>query len=229
MTSPSRKWWVLAWLLMPAGIVTYHFGPGQHLLARDIAARHMRDARAAEHTGDWAGAMAAYERAIAALPVQDVQARSEAALAHASARIWKGDLAEALSELEDLTDQSCQDCISSGLARRIRAETAEAQYYAGWLMRLEGAAADEWTPETEAARQQFRLLAEQALCSNTNLPASLFQTNLEATVRLALMDTSDLKAIPLPAKMMNCQGNDVSQKIRKQRESRAKKKGKKPG
>ena len=91
-------------------------------------------------------------------------------------------------------------------------------YYAAWLMRLEGACADEWTLETEQARQHFRLLAEDAQAHGE--PAAKHQENLEATIRLARMDLSELKGLPLPKECQNC--SNCSGKCRSQRESRSK-------
>jgi hypothetical protein len=64
-------------------------------------------------------------------------------------------------------------------------------------MRLEGASTDEWTVEVENARQHFRLLAEENLPHGKEA-ARPYQENLEATVRLARMDLSELQGLPLP-------------------------------
>ena len=73
----------------------------------------------------------------------------------------------------------------------------------------------EWLAQVDNARQNFRYLAEQ-----DREPASIekHQKNLEATIRLARMDLSELQALPLPK---NCQGcKNVSQKCRNQKESK---------
>jgi hypothetical protein len=92
-------------------------------------------------------------------------------------------------------------------------------------MRLEGAAREEWTAEAENARQHFRLLSEEHLKTEPAL-AKVHQENLEATIRLARMDLSELQGMPLPK---NCQGcKNVSQKCRSQREGQCKKPADKP-
>jgi hypothetical protein len=113
------------------------------------------------------------------------------------------------------------------LVREIRANLASAEYYAGWLMRLEGAATEEWMAETESARQHFRLLAEQAQQHGAKALATDYQKNLEAVIRLELMDLSELKGLPLPKQCQNC--SNCSGKCRRQRESNCKNPGNKPG
>ncbi len=103
-------------------------------------------------------------------------------------------------------------------------ELARSSYYAAWIMRLEGAAADEWKPEAERARQQFRLLAERAEDGKSQ-DAALFKRNLEATIRLEQMDLNTLLAKPLPKKCCNCKS--LSQRKRKQCQAQCKAAGKK--
>jgi hypothetical protein len=90
-------------------------------------------------------------------------------------------------------------------------------------MRLEGATNAEWMAETESSRQHFRLLSENAQKPGDPTLASDFQKNLEAVIRLELMDLSELKALPLPKQCKNC--SNCSSKCRKQRESNCKKPG----
>ena len=91
-------------------------------------------------------------------------------------------------------------------------------------MRLEGAAAAEWTVQAEGARQHFRLLAEDGLKAD---PASAraHQDNLEATIRLERMDLTELQGLPLPKMCQGCK--NVSQKCRGQCQSKCKKPGEK--
>ena len=61
---------------------------------------------------------------------------------------------------------------------------------------LEGLDRKVWEPEIEAARQNWRLLAEQA---GTAAEKTLHQEDLEAAVRLARMEMADLQGLPLPS------------------------------
>ena len=113
-------------------------------------------------------------------------------------------------------------------ATAVRHEIAMTGYHTAWLMRLEGAAAEEWKPEAERARQHFRLLAEQAKTAGDEPTA--FHKNLEATIRLEQMDLSELRARPLPRRCPNpnrCR--NLSQRKRKQCQSRCNSPGKKKG
>jgi hypothetical protein len=89
-------------------------------------------------------------------------------------------------------------------------------------MRLEGAQADEWLQPVESARQNFRLLAEEA---RDEKATEDYEKNLEATIRLARMDLSELQGMPLPKFCSGCK--NVSQKCRSQCQSKAEEKGKK--
>ncbi|MEN6451692.1 MAG: hypothetical protein ABFC96_14465, partial [Thermoguttaceae bacterium] len=108
------------------------------------------------------------------------------------------------------------------LVNQAAGELAESSYYAAWIMRLEGATPDEWKPEAERARQQYRLLAERADVDK-DATSELFQRNLEATIRLEQMDFNTLLAKPLPKKCCNCK--NLSQRKRKQCQSQCKKPG----
>jgi hypothetical protein len=80
-----------------------------------------------------------------------------------------------------------------------RASLANAQYYMTWLMRLEGLSRDVWEPEIEAARQTYRLLADQATAGGDDQAAKSQRENLEASIRLARMELSELQGLPLPS------------------------------
>ena len=83
-------------------------------------------------------------------------------------------------------------------------------------MRLELAEKKEWKEPLEKARQNFRLLAEQTAKTDAKASGD-HQKNLEAVVRLARMDLSEVQALPLPKK---CEGNkNVCSKCRGQKKS----------
>ena len=140
-------------------------------------------------------------------------------LARANARIYVGELPEAMLSMEHLLDETAKGS-DSELESKVRSSLASAQYYTGWLMRLELAEKKEWKEPLEKARQNFRLLAEQT--AKTDAKASEdhqknLEKNLEAVVRLARMDLSEVQALPLPKK---CEGNkNVCSKCRGQKKS----------
>lgn len=220
-----KRWFLPLWLLLPVALAAYHYGPGRAALGRDQAASRLAAAGRAEAAQDWPAAMAAYEEALAALPQDAAPARARVRLAQARARVFTGELPEAMGDLEGLMLDVKADARLAGLEGAVREELASAQYHAAWLMRLEGADREEWTAQTEKARQNFRWLAEGALATR-DARAEDHQRNLEATIRLAQMDVSELQALPLPKQCSGCK--NCSQKCRAQRESKQRQEAKEP-
>ena len=222
-----RKALLTAWILLPVAAIAWHFGPGQYHASRDTAGALLRQANAHAQAGGWQGASAAYTQAMHALPKDARSDRHWLALAQARARIKAGEMVEGQEQLETLIEDLKGTPGQEALAIEARHELASASYYAAWLMRLEGATADEWKPEVERSRQHFRLLAEQAEASSDGAKpeANAFKRNLEAAIRLEQMDLSVLEAKPLPKECPSCK--NLCQRKRKQCQSRAKSSGEK--
>ena len=214
---------LILWCLVPIAVLAYHYGPGQTALKRDRAAQFLAQAQAAEKGGHWTSALDLYTRALETLPASDVEPRWRLQLAQNKARMFSGQLPEAMIHLETLLGDLLKAGAPPALVREVRAEAGTAQYYTAWLMRLEGATTEEWTPEVEQARQHFRLLAEESQTSLSVDRIPDFQKNLEAVVRLARMDLSELQGLPLPKQCEGCK--NASQKSRSQRESQARQAG----
>ena len=211
----KKNLFILLWALAPVALLAYHYGPGQAGLAREEAKASIRTALDFEAKKQWRQAIDAYNAALAALPDTETAKRQQLQLARANARIYVGELPEAMFEMEHLIDEPAKGN-DSALESKVRSSLASAQYYTGWLMRLELAEKKEWKEPLEKARQNFRLLAEQT--AKTDAKASEdHQKNLEAVVRLARMDLSEVQALPLPKK---CEGNkNVCSKCRGQKKS----------
>jgi tetratricopeptide (TPR) repeat protein len=208
------------WLLTPIGLLAYHYGPGQTSMARDAAASQLALASSYEIKEDWRAAMSAYTDALTKIPASDRDARWQVRLAQAKARMQTGELPEAINDLETLLTEMEKEKAPAPKIADVRANLAQGDYYAGWLMRLEGAKTEEWMVQVDNARQNFRLLSEDALKADP-MAAKGHQENLEATIRLARMDLTELQGMPLPK---NCQGaKNVSQKCRSQCECKSKK------
>lgn len=205
------------WLLVPVLLLAYHYGPGQGALSRDRAAALARTAATREQAEDWAGALEAYGQTLAALPADDHASRFKVRLAAANARMYQGELPEAMQDLDALLGEMMKATAPAASVQEVRSALASAQYYAAWLMRLENAPTEEWMEQAENARQNFRLLAEETQVAGS--PATPdYQKNLEAVVRLQRMDLSELQGQPLPKKCQGCK--NCSQKCRGQKESR---------
>jgi hypothetical protein len=156
-----KKLFLYLWLLTPVVLLAYHYGPGQSGLARDAASQLIATARACEAKEDWRGAMEAYGEALGKLPGTDTATRWSLRLAQSKARMRSGELPESITDFEGLLTDVEAGGGTPAQAEEVRANLGTAQYYAGWLMRLEGAKTEEWTVPVESARQQFRLLAEE--------------------------------------------------------------------
>ncbi len=209
-----RKLLLFAWLLLPVAAGAYHFGPGQIAVRADRAADAASDAAslAAEARkiqsldgdeaarGTWGATVEAYEKALSELPPgNDAESRA-LRLELAKARMFVSQLPEAHRDLISLVDElTTEPNADAQMLSDARAALANAQYYRTWLMRLEGAPRDEWEPEIEASRQNYRLVAETAAARGDTEVARLSQEDLEASVRLARMELSDLQGLPLPS------------------------------
>lgn len=215
-----KKLLLCLWLVTPIGLLAYHYGPGQMSMARDSAASQLALAGNFEAKEQWRDAIAAYSDALAKLPASDRDTRWQVRLAQGKARMQTGELPEAINDLETLLTEMEKEKAPAAQLDDVRANLAKGDYYAGWLMRLEGAKTEEWMVQVDNARQNFRLLAEDALKTDP-AAAKGHQENLEATIRLARMDLTELQGMPLPK---SCQGaKNVSQKCRSQCECKSKK------
>ena len=214
---------IFLWTLAPVVLLAYHYGPGQNSLAREASKAKIHAAIDFEKKSEWLKAIDAYNEALTSLPDNDITKRLQLQLARANAQIHVGELPEAMLVMDHLLDEA-SNLNNKSLENKIRASLASTQYYAGWLMRLELAEKEEWMESIEKARQNFRLLAEESIKTNSKSHED-HKKNLEAVVRLARMDLSELQALPLPKK---CQGNkNVCSKCRGQKKSNKPKAGQK--
>ncbi len=196
-----RNMLLVGWLLIPIGAWAYHEGPGQDRIALEETDAVLVRAHEAAAAGDWHRAVRAYEEALGALP-KDADAVDERLTQRMrielnKARMQASGLPDARAELESLVEQmQGADDTDPELLRDARQALARAQFYTTWLMRLEGLDREAWEPEIEAARQNWRLLAEE---SATPAEAEQHQQDLEAAVRLARLEIEDLQGLPLPS------------------------------
>jgi len=192
---------LVGWLLLPVGAWAYHEGPGQDRIALEETDAVIVAAQAAVEDGQWKLAVAEYEAALGMLPknpdAYDQAVAQRLQLELNKARMQASGLPQAREELETLVEQLQSDEDSDpALLRDARQALANAQFYQTWLMRLEGLDRTVWEPEIEAARQNWRLLAEQATTESEKV---LHQEDLEAAVRLARLEIEDLQGLPLPS------------------------------
>lgn len=209
-----RKLLLFTWLLLPVGAAAYHYGPGQDQLRTDAAAEqialadgYVREAReVAAREGDaaakglWAEAERTLSEAIARLPGEHTSELRRLRLERAKAQMFVSKLPDARRELELLVGELEGDpAADPAMLVDARDALANSQYYITWLLRLEGAAPEEWEREVDASRQNYKLVAETLLAKGDAAGAARAEANLESSIRLARMDIKDLQGLPLPS------------------------------
>lgn len=196
---------LVSWLLLPIAAFAYHEGPGQDRLALDRMDQALHDARVAADAGRWKAAAAAYTKALELQPKDGALAVATAQrieLERQKAKMRDGGNAEAREELEELVEQIAgTEGHDPQLLAEARQALARTQFYNTWLLRLEGFDRDVWEPEIEAARQNWRWLAEQA---GDEATAAQHRHDLEAAIQLERMAMEDLQGLPLPKQCKGC-------------------------
>ena len=189
-----------AWAILPSGAWAYHEGPGQDQMALDQVDAVLREAHDYACDQQWASAIESYEKALKDLPKGNDVDSWRIRLERDKAQMLAKQLPQAHADLKQLVEDLLNDeKAEPALLAEARSTLANAQYYMTWLMRLEGAGREDWEPRIEAARQTLKLLAEEARKDGDREGVSKFREDLEAAVRLARMDLTELQGIPLPS------------------------------
>jgi hypothetical protein len=188
---------ITLWCLLPVAFAAYHFGPGQDQLQLDAGESLLSKARAAAEDEDWHTAVEAYQEALATLPKDQVQLSQRIRLETSKAKMLSKQLPAAREDLAALVHELEDDKTADPQLRdEARSTLANARYYMTYLMKLEGLPDAQWEPEIEAARQEYKLLAQHA--SDKTLAAKC-ANDLEASIRLARMDPAELYGLPIPS------------------------------
>lgn len=184
------------WLLIPLAFAAWHFGPGQEHLELDDAQSLINKAEKASTEEDYSAAIKNWQKALTKLPKEEVTLARRLELEIAKAKMLSKKLPEAREELAALMLVLDDDANADQQLRdETRSALANARYYMTYLMKLEGLPDTEWEPEIEAARQEYKLLAETAKDSEL---AKSSADDLEAAIRLARVDPAELSGLPLP-------------------------------
>jgi hypothetical protein len=191
---------LVGWLLVPVGVGIWHYGPGQERMQLDTVAQVLARAERQATAGEWAEAAAQYDEALRNLPAGKVaearRIRVERAKAQMNARLLPAAHEDLKTLVEEMRDDPGAD---TKVLADARSALANSQYYMTWLMRLEGQPRETWEPEIEGARQNYRLLAEEASARGDVAGAKKNREDLEASIRLARMELSELQGLPLPS------------------------------
>jgi hypothetical protein len=196
-----KKIMLVVWLLLPAVALAYHFGPGQKQMALDHANQLLREADRLAQLESWNQVALRYEEALQVLPKEHVETRQRVRLELAKAQMLSSQLPVAHRALSDLVDELKEegDASSADLLNEARSAHANSQYYMTWLMRLEGQPEEVWRPEVDSAEQTYRLLAQQSAEQGDEVASVQIKEDLEATIKLARMELSELQGLPLPS------------------------------
>jgi hypothetical protein len=196
---------LVGWLLVPVGFAIWHHGPGQERMQLDAVAKVLAEADRCVSEEEWADAIAYYDEALKSLPPGHYAEARRIRLEKAKAQMKGQQLPEAYAALNALCeDLQADEKADPKLLAETRSALAQAHYYVTWLMRLEGEPREAWEPEIEAARQTYRLLAEQSQKAGDEKEEKKNAEDLEAAVRLARMELSELQGIALPSQCCGC-------------------------
>lgn len=203
-----KKLALIVWLALPVLALGYHLTASERLQQLDIVGDHLNAARSLAVQNQPTRSIKELEAAIEKLPADADDIRRELTLELAQARLSASRLPEAYEELKKLLDAELQSedasRANSPFVMRVRESLANAQYHLTWLMRLEGEPKEEWEPEIESARQNYRLLAENAREHGRSSEVTTQLENLEAAIRLERMALTDLQGQPLPKQCCGC-------------------------
>ncbi|MGC4014709.1 MAG: hypothetical protein QM755_09375 [Luteolibacter sp.] len=224
-----RKYLALVWLLLPLPVVVLHFGRGQQWLARDKAHSFITRAEAAEKAEDWTKADELYRDADQIVGAQDANLKLRLDLARARTRFRTGEAVAALDGVDKILDDTGMAAMPAEFRREAHELAARLHYYAGWVMRLEGAKRELWMEEAELARQNFRLLSEQYSGGASTEKQLQQKEDLESAVQLQRLSLSELMARPLPKEGRSASGQGLSEQMGKRRGQRGNKPGRGPG
>ncbi len=184
---PMKKWLILAWLLIPVALLSYHFGPGQDALAFRQSQQHLPPPSGLNPSGHFDEAIEAYAESAASLcpspksPMLELAvARDQLRLAQIRGRFQLGRLAETLEGLHVLVaDVEREHGRDAPLAHDARDFLGRVHYQAMIALRLESAEEEVWRRHWELARQNFRYLAEHTSGARN----SLDRQNLEVVIK----------------------------------------------
>jgi hypothetical protein len=187
-----KKWLILIWLLVPVALVSYHYGPGQRELAWREAAAFRAEAAVHEKNQHWEQAVAAYGKAVSAVPTfaDDANAatlaRDQLRLAQLRAAFQLGKLDDTLTDTRQFVEYvEATHGADSQLAFDARDFLGRVHYQAMIALRLESAEKQVWMKHWELSRQNFRFLAEHTHANRNDWD----RKNLEVVIKSANLPT----------------------------------------
>ena len=192
-----RKILFLIWFVLPLFFLTYHFTKGTKNAVKDQAQELIEQAYDHYEKEEYGEAIEFFDLALSKLTDEDIPTQRRLRLERAKARIQNSELPKAREEIQTLIKGLGDDeNDAQKLLRDARSAFAYSRYYMTYLMKLEALPNEIWEPEIEAARQEYKLLAQQS----EGAESEGYAQDLESSIRLARADIDDLtgRAIPKP-------------------------------
>lgn len=205
-----KKTLLCIWLCLPVAGFLYHMSAGEAHGRMDQLGAHLRLGKRLATQELFQPAISQFDQALELVPAEDAELQTQLRLEKAIAGIENAGLPESVEELKKLIGEvTAKDSVDAvrQFEAPVRESLARSQYYLTWLMRLEGVPRDDWEPEIESARQNYRLLAERASESCNKAEQVRQQENLEAVIRLEQMALDDLQGLPIPRPCQSCCSN----------------------
>jgi len=225
-----RGFLLALWLLVPALAGAYHYGPGQERLRLDETQSELATAVSLRTHGMHEGAAESFTAALGQLPAERVDETNRIRVERAKSMLLAKQLPEAYDELATMLPELLASSDTDPKVLADARETfANAKYYLAWLMRKEGEPREAWEPEIEGSRQLYKLLAEEAEAAGDEAALTRHQEDLEAAIRLARLDLSELQALPLPSQCKGCCSGNCKCKGNKKGKGKGKSQKKKQG
>lgn len=208
--SQMKKTMLCIWLSLPVFGFLYHMTAGEAHGRMDQLGSHLRMGRRLAAQELWQPAISQFDHAAELVPSDDSALQTRLRLEKAIAGIEGAGLPDSAAELKKmLTEITANDAspATRSLENPVRESLARSQYYLTWLMRLEGVSEEDWMPEIESARQNYRLLAERAAEDGDRTAEKRQLENLECTIRLQQMSLDDLQGLAIPRPCQSCCSN----------------------
>ena len=137
------------WLLVPALVGAYHYGPGQTRIKLDATQDDLSAARKCIDQEDFATAIEHFTEALSKLPDDRPAEARRIRVERAKAQLLARQLPAAYDELVVLVPELQQDAATDPeLLADAESALASAKYYLTWLMRLEGKSARNGSPRS---------------------------------------------------------------------------------
>ncbi len=182
----------------------------------EVSAALLNKAQEFKDKKDIASVIDYYEQSLAKLPKEKSTESRRIRLELSKTRIESGQLPQARTELEALHEEIVNDpSANSALRDDVLATLAKSRYYMTYLMKLEGLPDTEWESEIEAARQEQKMLAQQAKDAGNQSDAEKYAHDLEASIRLARTSPEELYGLDIPKQCENCCSGKCKPKAKK--------------